>query len=246
MTLEEKQLTDFLKTRRIITPLSINERSFQIFRNEKFLGSSDGKSLLSKYHISLNSLNVYKTPEPFIYFLNPYSNCKNALIVENKDTWYTIRNILKEYGYICGIEIKVIIYGEGRKIQNSFEYMNEDDTKDIHDITSFFYFGDIDSSGVDILYKLKSQYKAFDIQPFEPGYEYLYRNRHLKRKKDMKNKARISGIACSILDFLGDGARVEISQLCNEDYIIPQEILNYDVLSTWNEMYSFGGEDCFI
>jgi hypothetical protein len=236
MTIEEKQLAEFLKKRTQI-PLSVNERSFQIFGNEKFLNSSDGKSLLSKYHISLNMLNIYKTPEPFIYYVNPYTNCRNALIIENKDTWYTMRNILKENGTICSFEIHALIYGEGRKIQNSFDYINEEDTKDIHDILTFYYLGDIDSSGIDILYKLKSEYKAYDIQPFEPGYEYLFKHRDKKRKKEMKVSIRTSGIACSLFDFLGDGARVEILNLCNADYIIPQELLNYEVLSNWDSVY---------
>ena len=46
MTNNEKQLADFIKSRRCTTPLSINERSFQIFGDEKFLNSAEGKTLL--------------------------------------------------------------------------------------------------------------------------------------------------------------------------------------------------------
>lgn len=239
MTNNEKQLADFIKSRRCTTPLSINERSFQIFGDEKFLNSAEGKTLLNKNHISLHMLNVYKTPEPFIYYINPYTNSKNALIIENKDTWYTMKRILKDYGSICGIDIKALIYGEGRKIQNSFAYMEEDDTTDIHDILTFYYFGDIDASGIDIFYKLKNTYKKYDICPFEPGYEYLYENRHLKRKKEMKNITRIPSYEIMPFKFLGDEARVELMNLCNQDYIIPQEIMNHDVLTNWNTISDY-------
>lgn len=234
MNTKELQLSEFIKSKQFTTPLSINERSFQIFGDEKFLNSTEGKSLLNKNHISIHMLNVYKTPEPFIYYLNPYSNSKNALIIENKDSWYTMKYILKNYGSICGINIKALIYGEGRKIQNSFSFIEEDDTADIHDIQTFYYFGDIDASGIDIYYKLKNLFKVHNICPFEPGYEYLYNNRNLKRKKEMKNNTRIPCYELSHFVFLGVEARVELLEICNNDFIIPQEILNYEVLQRWN------------
>lgn len=246
MTEYEMQLADFIKSKRSITPLSINERSFQIFGDEKFLNSAEGKSLLNKNHITLHMLNVYKTPEPFIYYINPYTNCNNALIIENKDTWYTMKRILKNDGFICGIPIKALIYGEGRKIQNSFAYMEEDDTADIHDILTFYYFGDIDASGIDIFYKLKNLYKSYYICPFEPGYEYLYKNKHLKRKKEMKNNTRIPCYEIIPFEFLGHEARVELLDLCNQDYILPQEILNHEVLMNWNIISDFENDDFMI
>lgn len=241
MTNEEK-LTNFFMIHRNPTPLSINERSFQIFGDEKFLSSSEGKSFLNKYHISLASLNIYKTPEPFIYYLNRYTNCKNALIIENKDTWYTMKHILKDYGTICGIPIKALIYGEGRKIQSSFAYIEEEDTLDIHDIQTFYYFGDIDASGLDIFYKLKKSYPGYNITPFEPGYEYLYQHRDMKRKKEMLNNTKLEVYEAIPFEFLGYGSRVELIKLCNEDYIVPQEILNRDVLIHWEETDSLDFE----
>lgn len=227
------QLMNFFKNGRPSTPLSINERSLQIFGNEKFLASPDCKKILNQYGLSMGLFNVYSTPEPFIYYTK-HNNSKNALIVENKDTWYTMRKILMDTGKICGYEFKALIYGEGRKIQSSFEYMEADDTKDIHDIETFYYFGDIDSSGLDILYKLIHTYPTYNIIPFEVGYKYLFSKKKNGRTKDLKLSIPISFSECRIIDFLGEDALNEIYTLCNHDYIIPQELLNYEVLNNWN------------
>ena len=91
------QLMNFFKNGRPSTPLSINERSLQIFGNEKFLASPDCKKILNQYGLSMGLFNVYSTPEPFIYYTK-HNDSKNALIVENKDTWYTMRKILMDTG----------------------------------------------------------------------------------------------------------------------------------------------------
>lgn len=230
------QLMDFFRSQQSKTPLSINERSLQIFGNEKFLASSECKKILNKYHISMGAFNVYNTPEPFIYYTYPgYS--KDALIIENKDTWYTMRKVLMETGKICGCKFKALIYGEGRKIQSSFEYINEEDTKDIHDIEYFYYFGDLDSSGIDILYKLKKNYPIYRIMPFEPAYEFLYSKKRNGRVKDLKLQIPISYEEVRILSFLGENAVNDIYTFCNHDYIVPQENLNYEELMNWDLFY---------
>ncbi len=235
-TKTNRQIMDFLKSGEAAFPLSINERSLQVFGNEKFLASTECKKILNQYGLSIGLFNIYHTPEPFIYYLNR-SASKDALIVENKDTWYTMRKILMDTGSICNMDFKALIYGEGRKIQSSFEYINADDTRDIHDIQSFYYFGDIDSSGIDILYKLQKQYPLHQIIPFEIGYHYLFRKKHSGRTKEMVVSIPISYEKVQVLDFLGEDAVNEIYTLCNHDYIIPQELLNYKILYNW-ELFS--------
>lgn len=228
-----RKIKDFLRRGRPAIPLSVNERSIEVFGDEKYLASPECKQLLNQYKISIGLFNVYNTPEPFIYYNTPY-NSSDALIVENKDTWYTMRKLLKEYDSICGFNFGALIYGEGRKIQSSFEYIEADDTRDIHGINTFYYFGDIDSSGIDILYKLQQEYPSYQISPFEPGYEFLYRNRGRGRTKELQMSIPITLREVQILDFLGKNAVNDIFTICNHDYIIPQELLNYEVLSSWN------------
>ena len=47
--------------------ISVNERSFQIFHNEKFLLSQQGRSFLQRVGLNLTELDCYVTCEPFFY-----------------------------------------------------------------------------------------------------------------------------------------------------------------------------------
>lgn len=223
----------FIQTGKADIPLSVNERSLQIFGNEKYLASPECQSILKKYHLSLGLFNVYQTPEPFIYYHSMFES-KDALIIENKDTWYTMRKVLMETGSICGMRFSALIYGEGRKIQSSFSYIESEDTRDIHQIDQFYYFGDIDSSGIDILYKLIQLYPSYRIIPFEIGYDYLYTHQKQGRKKELKRDIKISMQELMVLQNLGIEKIKKIFDLCNQGYIIPQEVMNYEVLKNWD------------
>lgn len=237
MTTEEIKLLNYLNNPKPQIKVSVNERSFKIFGNEKFLTSNVGIKLLHKYKVNDFVLNVYRTPEPFMYYLYPYNNSKDALIIENKDTWFTIRKILMEYGEVFGISFKAIIYGEGRKIQKSFLYMKEPDTKELQEIQNFYYFGDIDSSGIDIFYKLKKRYyPEFLIFPFEEGYKYLMKHQKLKRFKELKKQIKLPMYKCLNFIFLNDKDFSDMYHLCNDGYIIPQEIISYEYLRRIQEI----------
>lgn len=233
----QKQISEFLSdSERRSVPMSINERSLEVFGNEKFLASSECKKILHKYGVSESIFNTYPTPEPFIYYLCD-NESQDILIIENKDTWYTMRKILMETKSVCNHKFKALIYGEGRKIQSSFAYIESEDMKLLKPLGTIYYFGDIDSSGVDILCRLVEQYPGYHILPFISGYQFLYKNRHLGRTKDLQLSIKITYKELSILNFLGETAIDDLYYLCNHDYIIPQEIVNYSVLKKWNNIH---------
>lgn len=232
----EHRIQQFLQNRDMETPVSINERSLQLFGDEKYLASSDGQSYLSKHNLSLGLFKVYRASEPFLYYATGIPST-DALIVENKDTWYTMRKILIETGKICGMKFAAVIYGEGRKIQSSFAYIMDSEYKSLQNISTFYYFGDLDSSGIDILYKLQKSYTQ-NIVPFEPGYRYLYDHRNMGRTKELQKHISITLKEVKILDFLGSDALTDIYTFCNHDYLVPQELMNYDVLERWEWLYS--------
>lgn len=78
--------------------ISVNERSFQIFRDEKFLFSDRGRIFLKRIGRTLTELSCYMTTEPFFFIdyrskqvaENHPNKAYTALIVENKDTFYSI------------------------------------------------------------------------------------------------------------------------------------------------------------
>lgn len=103
-------------------PMSINERSFEIWGQEKFLKDGSGEGILKNLELSLKNLNVYATPEPFVYFSCKKDRNQNVLIIENKDPWYTIRKLMLEGQTVfLGEAIDTIIYGSGKNIEKSLE-----------------------------------------------------------------------------------------------------------------------------
>jgi len=77
-------LGDSTKSKSLIYRCTMNERSFEIFNNEKFL-ESKGRTLLKRLGLSLNDLNCYKTLEAFFYILFQPKEKLNILIIENKE-----------------------------------------------------------------------------------------------------------------------------------------------------------------
>ena len=210
-------LQNFILRNKDIEEISINERSFELFGDEKFLSSNSGKKLLNRHHLSLHHLKCYETPEPFLYYVNHNSINNDMLIIENKDTWFTFRKIL-----------------QGRKIQKSFSYMEENDCESLKDTENIYYFGDIDSSGIDIFYKLKKKYPKYFIRPFFPAYKFLIENENKKRLKTTK---KIGLAVYKLFDFrgLGEDEFFDMLHICNENYIIPQEILNYEEVINYDK-----------
>ncbi|SHJ68928.1 hypothetical protein SAMN02745751_03140 [Dethiosulfatibacter aminovorans DSM 17477] len=142
-------------------PASINERSFQIFGKEKMIRlDSTCKSVFSFNRSLENYLNMYHTPEPFFEHSidSEYSeNQINVLIIENKDTWYTLRKLLnKGNDSIYGIRFNSLIFGEGKKIIRKRDSLTEF-AMSYYDQSlpgNFYYFGDLDMEGIEIFENL--------------------------------------------------------------------------------------------
>jgi hypothetical protein len=229
------QLSDYLKSGKLkrTNEMSINERSLDIFGNEKYLASETGESLISRLRIDISSLNIYRTPEPFFYYFNPEIKSINALIVENKDTWYTIRQLIREGKPVIGKYFCAVIYGEGRKIQSSFKGIDYDDYRLFNNPGHIFYYiGDIDSYGIDILVKLMKENDTYSVEPFLPAYQFLLANLDKKREKtDKEDRANLKkeDVENIFSDLTSDDVTT-IYNVCSANYILPQEILNNNIL----------------
>lgn len=74
--------------------VSLNERSFQIWSREKFLQREKGRKILAHCGVELGQLYVYGTTEPLAYYACTRRVPQNVLILENKDTFYSMRRYL--------------------------------------------------------------------------------------------------------------------------------------------------------
>lgn len=225
-------LNQYLKTNRdeLKIPKSMNERSFEIWHREKFLKEEQGKKILKRCSISLEELNLYETTEPLAYYVHTRETPQNMLIVENKDTFYSMRRHLMSGNIrILGKCIGTLIYGAGKGIFRSFQdfslcaepYMSEK-TNDI------YYFGDLDYEGIAIYESLVSLFnKECRIQPFAEGYLKMIEKAKgigedlLPPMKEGQNK----NIGTYFWDFFVKDSAYEMQQILLNGRYIPQEIL---------------------
>lgn len=228
-------LNQYLKTNRntLQIPKSMNERSFEIWHREKFLKEEQGKKILKRCGISLEDLNLYETTEPLAYYVHTRETPQNMLILENKDTFYSMRRqLLSGKSEILGLTIGTVIYGAGKGIIRSFQdfslcaepYMREKDNL-------IYYFGDLDYEGIAIYESLAFTFdKECRIEPFLEGYLKMIEKaveigvEQLPLMKAGQNR----NIGTRFFDSLPKDEAEKMQQILQERRYIPQEILSIE------------------
>ncbi|MDV3426496.1 MAG: DUF2220 family protein [Bacillota bacterium] len=222
------------KRESLMMPMSINERSFAIWGEEKFLKDGRGQSILKNIGISIDALNIYRTPEPFVYFSLNKSKNQVVLIIENKDTWYTLRKLMIEgKNTFLGERIDTIIYGAGKNIEKSLEEYEYTVEKYLLNPAEVYYFGDLDFEGIAIYERVNKKYRnKLNIQLYKSGYQamiMLSRKVQLSKCSEKQNK-NIGEVFLSDME----PYRSEILSILRGGFYIPQEIVNYMVLKEDN------------
>ena len=229
------KLNEFIKDKGHLlnTTVSMNERSFQIWGREKFLQKEEGKTILKNLKIDLEFLNFYNTSEPIAYYSKNKNSPQNILILENKDTYYTMRKFLINGGSeIFGVNINTVIYGGGKKIIKAFKDYEISVEPYLFDKDNvLYYFGDLDYEGI-IIYEvfLREFKEMYNIRPFIEGYKNMIdksKKYDLPKTKEGQNR----NIGNDFLDEFSDEYKLNIEEILNKDLYIPQEIINiYDLM----------------
>lgn len=224
-------LNDYLKNnrRQLQNQKSSNERSFEIWNREKFLTNEQGRRILKRCGLDMDFLNVYQTTEPLAYYSYVRNVPQNLLILENKDTFYSMRRRLLEGGdTILGCKIGTLIYGSGKGIQRSFQdfslcvepYMKEASN-------TIYYFGDLDYEGIGIYERLAELFRnQWEIQPFCAAYEAMLQKAEkvisLPATKEQQNR----NIQELFFSWFPEGQVKRMRKILEQGKYIPQEILN--------------------
>lgn len=208
--------------------VSLNERSFEIWGREKFLQKEGGIRILKNLGLNLDMLNIYETTEPLSYYSHTKEVPQNVLILENKDTFYSMRrHLLKGNSDILGMSIGTIIYGKGKGIYKSFKdftycvepYLANKSNK-------IFYFGDLDFEGI-LIYELLCE--AFEdevsIAPYINAYKAMLNKSDIRTLPLMK-KGQNKNITNEFLEAFDEEDRNQINKILTMNKYIPQEILN--------------------
>lgn len=195
------KISEFLKRcdREDVPYVAINERSFEWFKDEKYLHSvihskeADSStphrtsSFLSRLGLTLDDLRVYESNESFFYYYTPFTSCPaQFLIIENKDTYVTLQKLLIEQQTLAfkGLDIPItgVIYGEGFKIVDSLRtsFQHPDPVFTLP-TTHYWYIGDLDYAGLSIYLKLKETYHdRLTLNYFPHYFDYLIESFELK------------------------------------------------------------------
>ncbi|MFA9465071.1 MAG: Wadjet anti-phage system protein JetD domain-containing protein [Velocimicrobium sp.] len=208
--------------------VSLNERSFQIWKREKFLKQEGGKQILKRTGIRMEDLLIYETTEPLSYFSNSKETPQNILIIENKDTFYSMRkSLLNGHDRILGVRIGTLIYGAGNGIVRSFQdfnlcaepYMKKKENQ-------LLYFGDLDYEGILIYERLYHMFEQETrIAPFANGYLcMLQRAGDIEKLPDTK-KGQKKNIEWIFLEHFSKEVQFRMSKILKLGKYIPQEVL---------------------
>jgi hypothetical protein len=156
---EARQLHDFFKnggSQRPIVPTK--ERSWQIFGHEKRLEELiAGKYFFGPNRLTLQMLRCRPVSYSLVYRPSPQPCNQPAIILENEATFHSFARLNAAKSIYAAV-----IFGNGQAVLKGVEFLtslarslNQKD---------FFYFGDLDSSGIRIATELSKQLAAFDIR----------------------------------------------------------------------------------
>lgn len=224
-------LNEYLKENKdkLLYSQSINERSFEIWQKEKFLAREQGKKILKRCQIDIKALNIYETTEPLAYYSHTRQVPQNILIIENKDTFFSMRkHLLNGNDEILGMKAGTLIYGAGKGIFRSFKdfelcvepYMKAEGNR-------IYYFGDLDYEGIGIYESFAEMFREkWEIEPFVRGYmAMLKKAEKIGRLPDMK-AGQNPNIRELFFSYFSNQEVECMKKILEDGKYIPQEILN--------------------
>ena len=216
--------------------ISVNERSYELFLNEKFLKGADknnpisGLTILKNLKLNLTDIYCYDNYEPLLIFTMPgffSKTSRNILIIENLDTYWTINRILLDYKSVFGTEVDMLIYGQGNAIVGRFDNY---DKYHISADDNILYFGDIDNHGFYIFNEFKNKFNNLNINLATEWYEHLLRcveSNKVKKVRTLNQKRVDNDTLKSYMNEFGDTNLLRVLNILNNDCYIPQEGVNY-------------------
>lgn len=206
------------------------ERSLELFGDEKFLSGKEGMQLLTRLGITLENLKAVTVREHFEYYPEPLQSVRCILISENHSFYDSAKRLIKAGKSVCGLQPDMLIYGEGWKIASSLMFLEELDVDPVG--ASIFYVGDLDKAGWDIYGNLKLSYPHFKLNLALTVYEYMVDV--AKQTYPYANEQKCTASHLELV--LQELSAVPRLKLCIEKLLevnnrIPQEVLNYEVMA---------------
>ncbi|MGN7940970.1 Wadjet anti-phage system protein JetD domain-containing protein [Virgibacillus sp. 6R] len=214
--------------------VSVEERSLELFGHEKFLVDSsefpEGKGFLTRIGVSEEQLKMERYGEPFVFWLKQgkeINEIQRVLIVENLAFFHTSIQLL-EAGQL-DYEPELIIYGEGKKIEQSFSFFFKLFPPKSY---LFYYAGDLDAESYGILIRLMERYPDCCIQPALKTYRKMLEcfDQRNDQKRGQTQNTKYRDI---FIQWFTDEEQELLVQLWQENKRIPQEVLTIETWRRW-------------
>lgn len=232
-----QRLSDYLTKNSELLDIkeTMNERSFEIFRREKFFQKKGGLTFCAKLGISREQLSFYETSEPLSYYSHSKKQSQNIMIIENKDTFYDLRRYMQAVSnVILDTEFDTLIYGAGKGIWKTFVDYAEGAEGYFSSDNRLLYFGDIDYEGI-LIYEhlVKHQWKNsggkdIPITPFLTAYERMLDKAQQVGLENLPytEEKQNNNIDTIFLECFSEKRRTQIMEILEAGKYVPQEILN--------------------
>lgn len=226
-------INEFFKSTKIKHWLSVNERSYELFGDEKWL-QKNGQKILKKVGLSFSDLKCEIEHEPFFYYQCSTWNMKDkvkVLIIENKDTFGSFKRLFKRgITNFFNHTFDLLIYGEGKKIESSIKSIEDIEGMKTKHIQGF-YFGDLDPVGINICLSLQ-EIDIIQVLPFRELYEEMILRFTPKAKLRITNQVYSHKDVLDFLQYINSEYHEQVIALL-QNYYIQQESLNRRILESF-------------
>ncbi len=216
-----QKLIEYLETDPDLSlSISENERSFEIWHQEKLLTQS-GSRVITNLGLPDSFLNTYKTHEPICFF-SATNRPGFLLIMENLDPFIACRQWLED-----NQKDGTIIYGAGKKIVRNLEDLQTTSILFLkQSLPHLFYLGDLDWEGIAIYDSLCQHYPTLSIPILVRGYRLMLQKAHaFWNQLPVMKEGQEPREDSFFFTFFEDQEVQEMKILLKSGHYIPQEIL---------------------
>lgn len=236
-------LCNFLSSKAEREWASREERSLELFGDEKFLSRKEGRKLLNNLRLSLADLKAQKYNHLFVYWTLEPAQIRNILILENHSAFIGAKKALAAGIDIFNQDFDTVIYGQGKKIVSSFSFLEEllgidllaekQETFAKIKKLRIYYAGDFDPEGFAIYESLKKEYPQYEIKMLGEYYQLLLDEAdkfYLCQKQQNKNKEVLSESAAEFRSQDFNELAASLEKAWKKDLRLPQELITFEVL----------------
>ena len=173
------RLSDWLWRSGTTEIVPVNERAFDIWRDEKALDAScsRGKAfrkVLASCSVALSDLHAYAVYDgSFLDYMPHRVDGAQLAVSENKTTWHSMRRLMFEDGQTTffGARLDGVVFGSGNKVTHTGAL---DDYATYLGVVAptFLYWGDIDRMGIAMLTAAVAQ-SSSTVRPFGEAYDVM-------------------------------------------------------------------------